>query len=174
VAEGAPVNEQSRLRNAYKQCRAVLGDPRYSPELSATLIGWLREPDAAVSDVAGRALAALGLPAFNDLLAYVSAPGVALSPNAVWALGLFPDGHAQLLPLLRSWAAGASGDLELQCAVSLAGILVARRAAGHAADPADVAACRLVLERDAVQHLAARVHLRGLLAGLGLSAGVPA
>ena len=77
----------------------------------------------------------------------------------VWALTQFPEGHTQLLPVLRSWLLEAKGDIERQCAVSLAHVLVALQCQGHSPDPNDLAACRRVLERDAATHLGIRVQL---------------
>ncbi|HJZ90920.1 MAG TPA: hypothetical protein VKE40_08610 [Gemmataceae bacterium] len=155
-------------RHIIEACRVVLRDKNYTAERSAALIGWLRESDPAICDMVGRALAALGEPAFDDLLACVTAPGAELWPSAVWALELVPARRHRLLPLLRGWLASTAGELQRQCAVSLANLLVERWRAGHSRDPADVAACRQVLERDAGRQPALRVHLWDLVDGLGL------
>lgn len=149
-------------------CRKVLRHPCYDERTSADLIRWLGDSDEALSDLAGRALAVLGLPAFNDLIAFVTSSEAAPWPNAVWALTLCPEGHDRLLPLLRSWLARADGELERQCATSLGQILVARKRQGYAPDPDDVEICRRVLEREAATHLGIRVHLREFRKGLGM------
>jgi hypothetical protein len=154
------------LQDVSTECRAVLRERRYSTDKAAKLIEWLRHEDAAVADMAGRALAAMGTPAFNDLLQRVMGPGAAPWPNAVWTLELFADCHERLLPVLRLWLRQGTGEMERQCAVSLAHILVTRRQQGHPTEPDDVAACQSILERDADSSPALRVHLRGLQEGL--------
>ena len=154
------MTKQSHLQTVSSECRAILRAPCYSPEKAAKLIEWLHDENAAVADLAGRALAAMGSRAFDDLLQHVR--GAAPWPTAVWTLGLFPDCHDQFLPLLRKWLAQAAGELQRQCAVSLAHVLVNRCREGHPVEAADLVACHQVLERDAKCRPAIRVHLRAL------------
>lgn len=144
------------------QCRAALRDRTYSAARSAAFITWLKEPDAAVADLAGHALAAIGPAAFEDLLLVVTAPGTTPCPNAVWALALFDEKHERLLPWLRSWLDSTTDGLERQCALSLAGVVMNRRRLGHVPDESDLAACRRVLERDSLTCPSLRVTLRTL------------
>ncbi len=166
------MDDRSWLREVSERCRAALRDRVYSPELSADLVGWLAGPNAAVSDYAGRALAALGSQAFDDLLDHVTGPGKVPWPNAVWTLELFPDPHDRLLPLVRAWLGDAVDvKLEQQCAISLAHILKIRHDSGQPVDPVDLAACRRVLERDAARDPNIKVHLRDLVRWLDPGGG---
>jgi hypothetical protein len=148
-----------------RYCRQTIRDRRYTPERSTSIIQWLRHENAAISDLAGRAIGALGAPAFNDLLQRITASGIP-SPNEVWALTLVESEDDRLLPLLRHWLANSTGELERQCAVGLAAILIARKRASLTPDPSDVRACLQVLERDARENPAMRVYMRGFLKAL--------
>lgn len=152
------------------ECREILRERRYSADKSAKLIEWLRVDNAAVNDLAGHALNAMGTPAFDDLFQRVTESGAAPWPIAVWTLTLFRDSHIRLLPMLRLWLSQAEGELERQCAVSLAGVLLSRHQLGHLPDPADLAACRRVLEENVDRHQSLRITLRTLKKELELNA----
>lgn len=147
-----------------QECRQILGDPRYSEQTCAKLIGWLKHPNAAVSDIAGRCLLKFGSPAFDDLLAVVNAARP--WPGAVWVLSELSVESDRLLPFLRLWISAASDELERQCAVSMAQILVARKLAGHAPDRSDVETCIRSMDRFASVDPAMRLHLRQFHSGL--------
>lgn len=158
--------EDSECLRIYQECRGILREPDYSPQLSARLIGWLKHPNAAVADIAGQCLLQLGPRAFDDLLAEVTSANALPWPNAVWVLAGISPCSDRLLPLLRSWLSSASGELEHQCAVSLAHAIIARKREGHPPHPDDVTACTRVFERSTSENPGMRVHYRGFLAGL--------
>jgi hypothetical protein len=146
-------------------CRLILRDPQYSPRVSAQLIEWLNHPNAAVSDIAGRCLLKLGPSAFSDLFAVVSSTSP--WPNAVWVLSEFGLESHRLLPSLRSWLTEASGDLERQCAVSLANLLVARKDNGYPLDVSDVELCLRLLNSFAQESPGMKLRLREFTSALG-------
>src|SRR5687767_13137528 len=123
---------------ASRACREVLRNPSYSPSRSSELIEWLKSDFQPTADIAGRALAALGPQAFEDLLNDVLSRPDVPKPYLVWALELFPQGHERLLPLLRDWLGRSSGDLQLQVAVSIAHVVTERLRNGLPVDQADV------------------------------------
>ena len=144
---------------AHRTCREVLRNPTYSRSRSSELIEWLKSDFAPTADIAGRALAALGPQAFEDLLADVLSLPDLPKPNLVWALELFPERHERLLPLLRDWLGRAAGDLRLQVAVSIAHILTERLKNRCPVDQADVLLFKSVFV-SAINQGAVRVHLR--------------
>jgi len=146
-----------------QECR---GEPHYSTQVSTKLIGWLQHPNAAVSDIAGQCLLKLGTPAFDDLLAAVTGATAPPCPNLVWVLSEISPNSDRLLPLLRSWLSVASGELELQCAVSLACMIVARIREGSPPIPEDVLACNRTMERYLSENPAIRLRHCEFLAGL--------
>jgi hypothetical protein len=146
----------------YRECRDIIRAPAYSKSRSATLIGWLQSPSAAISDIAGKALLAIGTAGFDDLLALLTTTDTLPWPMAVWALSLFESEHERLLPFLRSWLAHSQGDLQDQCAVSLSQILISRKEHNQGIDQCDLDACLPLLERAAIDNPASRVHLRDL------------
>jgi hypothetical protein len=154
--------ERAEMLRISQECRSILRNPEYSKPRSATLIKWLRSPNAAINDLAGRCLMALGTEAFEDLFAIVAAEGAQPWPHAIWVLGSFDSQHDRLLPYLRRWLAIPHSDIEHQCAGTLASILIARKAAGRPIEQADVDACRSVFERDAAESGWCRVWLRQL------------
>src|SRR5688500_5312992 len=88
---------------AHRACRVVLRDNRYSRSRSKALIAWLGSEWPPTADIAGRALATLGIQAFDDLLNDVLSQGGPTKADLVWALTLFPETHDRLLPFLRDW-----------------------------------------------------------------------
>jgi hypothetical protein len=157
--------DASKRLEIAQECRRILRDPHYSAETCAQVIEWLKLPNAAISDLAGQCLLRFGWPAFDDLLAVVIASQP--WPNAVWVLSELSLDSDRLLPYLRSWLSTASGNLELQCAISLAHIFLSRSRAGHAPDPSDSDLCLRIMTRHAADNAAARVHLRDLRKDLG-------
>jgi hypothetical protein len=147
-----------------QECRRILGDPHYSEQTCVRLVRWLEHPNAAVSDLAGQCLLQLGSRAFDDLLAIVNASQP--WPRAVWVLSGLSIQSDRLLPFLRVWLSTASDDLESQCAVSMAQILVARKQAGHAPDRSDVESCMRSMSRFASVSPAMRLHLQEFREGL--------
>ena len=137
----------------------MLRSPSYSPSRAGELIGWLKSDFQPTADVAGRALAALGPQAFDDLLNDVLSRPELPKPNLVWALELFPERHERLLPLLRDWLGRSAGDLRLQLGVSIAHIITERLKKGLPVDQADVSLFKSVLV-PAINQGAIRVHLR--------------
>jgi hypothetical protein len=144
---------------ADRACREVLRNPSYSPSRSSELIEWLKSDFRPTADIAGRALAVLGPQAFEDLLDDVLSRPDLPKPNLVWALGLFPERHEHLLPLLRDWLGRSAGDLRLQVAVSIAHVVTERLRKGLPVDQADVSLFKSVLV-PAIDRGAIRVHLR--------------
>ena len=144
---------------ADRACREVLRNPSYSPARSSELVEWLKSDFLPTADIAGRALAALGPQAFDDLLDDVLSRPDLPKPNLVWALELFPERHERLLPLLRDWLGRSAGDLRIQVAVSIAHVLTERLRKGLPVDQADVSLFKSVLV-PAIDHGAVRVHLR--------------
>jgi hypothetical protein len=142
-----------------RACREVLRSASYSPSRSSELIEWLKSDFQPTADIAGRALAALGPQAFDDLLDDVLSRPDLPKPNLVWALELFPERHERLLPLLRDWLGRSAGDLRLQVAVSIAHIVTERLRKGLPVDQVDVSLFKAVL-LPAIDRGAIRVHLR--------------
>jgi len=157
-------DHQEALRIS-QECRRILGDPSYSPELVAELIKWLKHPSATVSDIAGRCLIKLGDPANDDLFNYVVRSGELPWPNAVWVLGEVHARTDRLVPYLRTWIEQGSENLQRQCAVSLAHILVAQKRRGTPPDADDVELCDGVLYRY-WRVGATGIHLRDFRAGM--------
>ncbi len=149
-----------------RECRRFLESPSYSKQRCAQLIDWLRLPNTALSDIAGRCLIKLGSPAFSDLLEVViaSAPW----PNAIWVLSAISPTSEQLLPLLRSWLTIDNAQVEAQSAVSLAQALIVQKQAGREPGHADVTACLQIMERETPDSPAMRLYLREFRSGLAL------
>lgn len=167
----APFNPQAvtmdeNLLNIDRECRRILKSPSYSKQQCAQLIDWLRLPNAALSDIAGKCLMKLGSPAFDDLLEVVlaSVPW----PNAIWVLSALSPTSEKLLPLLRAWLTVGDAEVEAQSALCLAAALIAQKQAGREPESADVAACLQIMERDASTNPAMRLHLREFGSGLAL------
>ncbi|HVS71711.1 MAG TPA: hypothetical protein VHQ47_10695 [Phycisphaerae bacterium] len=144
---------------ASRVCREVLRNPSYAPSRTRELIEWLKSDLRPTADIAGRALAALGPQAFDDLLNDVLSRPDLPKPSLVWALELFPERHERLLPLLRDWLGRSAGDLRLQVAVSIAHIITERLEKRLPVDQADVSLFKSVLV-PAMNRGAIRVHLR--------------
>jgi hypothetical protein len=144
---------------ADRVCREVLRNPSYSPSRCRELIEWLKSDFEPTADIAGRALAALGPQAFDDLLDDVLSRPDPPKRNLVWALEQFPERHTRLLPVLRDWLGRSVGDLRLQVAVSIAHIVTTRLRKGLPVDQADVSLFQSVL-LPAIDDHAIRVHLR--------------
>ena len=148
----------------YRLCRQILRNPIYSSPQSVRLIGWLQSPNAAVSDVAGRCLMAIGRPALTDLLAHTTAAPGNVFPAAMWVLGAMDA--SEIVPHLRIWLMHPNEDVRTHAAASLASILVRERMANQRIDAADVARCEAILEPLAKTRPSARVHLRTMREGL--------
>jgi hypothetical protein len=148
------------------ECRQIIREPIYSPQLSAQLIEWLKRPGAAVSDIAGRALMKLGEPAFEDVFALATQSGELPWPNAVWVLGGINFGTERLMPYLRTWIHAGSNELKKQSVVTLAGILIDRKRSGIPPDPTDVALCDEILMHYFTSAGECGVHLRDFRKGM--------
>ncbi len=140
----------SENKGLIAEIREIRRNPIYSKPLSDRLIGLLSDSDHAISDLGGRGLEVLGEPAFEDLLAAVTAPGASPWPNAVWVLGSLSRPTDRLLPYLRKWLLDSTGRLEMQCALTLSVVLLDQKKLGNAVNPDDLAACVKVIERNSM------------------------
>lgn len=144
---------------AYSACREVLRNPSYLPSRSRELIEWIKSDSLPLANIAGHALAALGLQAFDDLLDDVLSRQDLPKPRVVWALVLFTEKHERLLPLLREWLRRSDGELRMQTAVSIECILMERLRRGLPVDEGHVSLFKSVLV-PAIDHGAVRIYLR--------------
>jgi hypothetical protein len=150
--------DRDEMKRIFDEGRQILRDPHYSKELSAKLIDWLKSPFAPISDIAGLCLMKFGKSAFDDLLAQVTRDGP--WPNAVWVLANLEWNDEQFISLLRWWLHDSTGDLERQCAVSFAQIILALKEAGQPPLPSDVKACIDVFTKYSEESPSMRLHLR--------------